>query len=448
MSEAAPRHFGLESESSIKVFDLTSSARYMCYDLLHNTYGEGVLPETKQHVLRQELTLIAEAFDANTRTTTEMRRGHDGKFVYWCNGKWSPYASMLDGGQLAAEKLVADEPDFSFMLEWVEKDRENALQMEALTPGERYTWYSSFPHEAHGRLSKRYGSKCADEMLIEQGLNPERQMGLIYQARCCEDGRVVLESQTIDNSDEDAYNWAIYQAKTDPNLSLDGIVQAYDEVMNDKDPSGDYYAGRAHEDRDRDAWQFIDKQHDLKAYLLEELEGIAKSRVYNEITGEEFEFRCKYLIYGLWGLFKERFAQNHEGQEAAFATTDYHDLSVISQQAHLESLRRESHSVVDKLIQRGAILIGCGVSVSMTREDLVRTVVDSSPNTVFSSIFSGNEKLNYKFDKKMFCVVCQAPPKGSDKEKACGPCGLCRGCDRAARIKESRSAKAQYTLAT
>lgn len=45
---------------------------------------------------------------------------------------------------------------------------------------------------------------------------------------------------------------------------------------------------------------------------------------------------------------------------------------------------------------------------------------------VKSSIFN---KEKYSFNKKMFCVVCQAPPKHSEKPKWCGPCGICRTCD-------------------
>jgi hypothetical protein len=49
----------------------------------------------------------------------------------------------------------------------------------------------------------------------------------------------------------------------------------------------------------------------------------------------------------------------------------------------------------------------------------------------FAKPWWGAEK-KYKFDKKMFCVVCQEPPKKGEEMKECGPCGLCRTCDKKA----------------
>jgi hypothetical protein len=38
---------------------------------------------------------------------------------------------------------------------------------------------------------------------------------------------------------------------------------------------------------------------------------------------------------------------------------------------------------------------------------------------------------SYSFDSYQYCVSCQAPPSSKDeKKKWCGPCGLCRTCDK------------------
>lgn len=55
---------------------------------------------------------------------------------------------------------------------------------------------------------------------------------------------------------------------------------------------------------------------------------------------------------------------------------------------------------------------------------------DKSPQRIF-----GGEK--YSFDRKMYCLVCQAPPKDNDKPKWCGPCGICRSCDNKIQAKNS-----------
>lgn len=41
-----------------------------------------------------------------------------------------------------------------------------------------------------------------------------------------------------------------------------------------------------------------------------------------------------------------------------------------------------------------------------------------------------DEKTEYKFDKEMYCLRCQAPPKEGAQKKMCGPCGYCRDCDK------------------
>jgi len=50
------------------------------------------------------------------------------------------------------------------------------------------------------------------------------------------------------------------------------------------------------------------------------------------------------------------------------------------------------------------------------------------------------KEANYKFDKLMHCVVCQAPPKKGDTKKMCGPCGICLDCDTKIRAKTAKAA--------
>ena len=48
-----------------------------------------------------------------------------------------------------------------------------------------------------------------------------------------------------------------------------------------------------------------------------------------------------------------------------------------------------------------------------------------------------DEEEPYGFDEKMYCVVCQAPPKADEAKKMCGPCGICEGCDKKIRAKSA-----------
>ncbi len=69
---------------------------------------------------------------------------------------------------------------------------------------------------------------------------------------------------------------------------------------------------------------------------------------------------------------------------------------------------------------QGRTMPGCAGGESFLKQ---------SSEEVKSSIFKGEK---YSFNKKMYCVVCQPSPKQEEKPKMCGPCGLCRTCDKKA----------------
>jgi hypothetical protein len=78
--------------------------------------------------------------------------------------------------------------------------------------------------------------------------------------------------------------------------------------------------------------------------------------------------------------------------------------------------------------QKTAVAGGCGGGSEEEDED-------GNPigkNGVGSQSKSGE---NYKFNKKAYCVVCQAPPKKGEAKKWCGPCSICRPCDKSLKKK-------------
>ncbi|MGH7195593.1 MAG: hypothetical protein ACREGA_02325 [Candidatus Saccharimonadales bacterium] len=80
--------------------------------------------------------------------------------------------------------------------------------------------------------------------------------------------------------------------------------------------------------------------------------------------------------------------------------------------------------------QKTAVAGGCGGG---SEDDESGGTFGKNPG----SNSSNNE--NYKFDKKMYCVVCQALPKSNEAKKWCGPCGLCRPCDNRISKKSKNS---------
>jgi hypothetical protein len=72
----------------------------------------------------------------------------------------------------------------------------------------------------------------------------------------------------------------------------------------------------------------------------------------------------------------------------------------------------------------GKVFSACGITVGGEGNN---NLVDELAQAGYGN--QTNESSYYKFDKKMFCVVCQAPPKEKAAKKLCGPCGICKGCD-------------------
>src|SRR5665647_2653129 len=85
---------------------------------------------------------------------------------------------------------------------------------------------------------------------------------------------------------------------------------------------------------------------------------------------------------------------------------------------------------------RGDVLVGCGgaIPAGSAGDNLTGPSGEDAFDSIFGKKPSGSSgPESYKFDKKMYCVVCQAPPTEAERKteakKLCGPCGICKGCD-------------------
>lgn len=99
-------------------------------------------------------------------------------------------------------------------------------------------------------------------------------------------------------------------------------------------------------------------------------------------------------------------------------------------------LEQEVAGAFRQFAREGRVLVGCGGSVSMLEGE--ENILKAEGKDVFDAVF-GEKNETYKFDKNMYCVVCQAPPKHGEQKKKCGPCGICKDCDRAFKNKSLRS---------
>ena len=237
-------------------------------------------------------------------------------------------------------------------------------------------------------------------------------MGFLYHASCQEDGSVVLESQTVDRSDEEAFEYVMKTVEYDPEISLDAMTANFDFALMNKH-GGYFFAGRRDSEQAENAWLTIQTHRDLIEHHLSELERIASL----DIPEDELEYITKQHTYRVWATFKKRI----DGQ-SNFAISD----SSIANDpgSSKETLYQEMQQAYDEFALKGEAMIGCGgaIEASKTAKDM------------FDSIFGNKLPNKYDFNRKMFCNVCQAPPDKGELKKECGPCGLCRDCDKKARI--------------
>jgi hypothetical protein len=395
-----------------KSFDPLASARMLRYDLAN--FGQ-VLPETRERVMNEELSYLVEGIGRAARTTFVLRR-QESELKLFDRGQWRSYSGMLMTGLKIAKDEALKDPRRQFLAERAREDLQHAYQMQGLQPGQQYVWYSAYPHQEAARYGEAFIKNC--------GFVPERKMGFLYRASCNEDGDIVLESQTLDRSDGEAFEAAMGAAEHDAMADMDTLVRTYDGTLAKKHGER-FYAGRRGAEMENNAWQELRQQHDLIEYFLDKLEVLAAAK----LPEHELERNIKKHIYGVWAAFKRRL----DTKAAAPDVVWKNNMPV----GHWAMLEQEVSQAFNQFAREGRVLVGCGGSVSMLGGE--ENVLNAEGKDVFDAIFGGkNTSETYKFDKRMYCVVCQAPPKESEPKKMCGPCGICKKCDAGLKRKSAK----------
>lgn len=411
------------SYEQLRSFEPLASVDMMRFDL--QRFGH-VLPETRRRVYDEELSYIAEGIDRASRTEFTLQRDEEGQLVYFDEGAWRPYSSMLLTGLKVAEAEAKVDQRTLFLADWAVRDWQKGMQMEALAPGETMEWYSSYPHE----IEERYGK----EFLQNQGLKPHRQMGFLYQAACLEDGAVTLATQTVDRSDSQAFAAVEAMLQFDPQADIKTMVRTYDGALS-KVYSGNFYAGRRQAEIDENAWREIIQHKDLVEYFLNGIEALAA----RDISRAQLEQQSKRHTYGVWAALKRRLGAAQARVERKLAQP-----GAINEQQRAQ-LAREVGRAYSQAQARQEMLIGCGGAIGPAKDNPLDISGKDAFNSIFGDQLDGATKSesSYKFDKHMYCVVCQAPPSETEKsagaKKMCGPCGICKGCDTKIKSKNRGS---------
>lgn len=395
-------------------FDLTSGIYLIRHDLKHN--NNQIYEETMDRVRDEELTYIAEGIDRRAYTSFTLRRGKDGNLIFFDQGEWRPYMSTLTRGLEIAKKEAAADRRRDFLSSRAVLDLTIGYQMLGLKPGEAMVWSSPFPEAEYVRYGADFIQGC--------GFKPDRKMGFLYRAFGNEDGSVTLESHTIDNSEPEIFAKVEAIMEYDPQADLETLIRSYDGHMRMK-YGGQYRAGRRVESgiEEEDAYAFLVGNKDLLDYYFGQIVALARQQ---DLNGEALEKAKHRLTLGVWARVKELL--NEREQHPGTATTPYYNSSVTFTDPN-QQFAYEIQRAFNEAQLRNDMLVGCGGAIGG------KSLEEMSSSEALDAIFGEDSpirskgKETYAFDKKMFCVSCQAPPKHDEPKKMCGPCGLCEDCD-------------------
>ena len=413
-----------ENKEKIRSFDVLSSVNQFRYDL--ENFGE-IKAETREQVINEELSLICEGIDRSSRSSFVLKR-LEGQLVYFNDGTWRPYQLLLEDGLAVAKAEKEIDPRKKILVDLRNQDKYYGQKMAWLSPGESMTWYSAYPENE----AKLYG----DDFMISLGFKPHRRMGFLYQASCQEDGSILLQSQTVDNCEAGAFQ-AIDKAKEfDPDLNLQAMMAVYDGYLHKK-YSEYFFAGRTEQDNFNNIWDIIKSNEKLISFHIYKLENYARTNLATDLL----EQAVKEHVASVWKMFKD-----HIDQTIKLAQPPKLDKNrVISlQPLQMEEIlmyQQQANQSLESLKKTGQLIIVCGGSLVI--EGSGDTIMDSEIADIFSSIFGLPKEEKYSFNKHMYCVVCQSPPKPKEAKKMCGPCGLCRDCDK--QFKSKTNAKGRIS---
>lgn len=396
------RHNQAPPSGEQKSFDLQDSVKMMRADLERDGF---IHPETEQRVYDNECTFVAEGIDRPLYSEFTITRDQEQGLQIFDRGEWKPYLSNLENAREIARKEALDDPRRAFLHGMTEYDLIMAEHMQALQPGESMQWDSPYPKQPHTMYGADFMRSC--------GFQPDRRMGFLYRAACREDGSITLESHSVDASDDDAFMAVKRLRLHDADADMETMVRTYDGVLKMK-YRRNFRAGRDVAEAEIEAFAFVKQQAEYVTHYIDKLKEMAES----DTPIDQLEQANKELTYGFWARIKELL---HE--RAAMNTPQE---LVVQPPRGAAQIDFEIQNAMQRASLRGEVMSGCGGSLKIASLD------GSSELDVFDSIFGAklnDSKESYSFDKEMYCVSCQKPPKEDESKKMCGPCGLCVACD-------------------
>lgn len=380
-----------------KSFDPLASVDMYRFDL--QRFGH-ILPETHQRVYDEELSYIAEGIDRPLQTSFVLAE-KDGQYVYFDRGEWRPYLGSLTTGLIAARAEAALDSRKQFLAERAAYDLQKGYEMLRLQPNQQLAWASPFP--------EMEANKFGDEFIAELGFQPTRHRGFLYLATRQVDGSLLLQSQSVDNSNQIALDRALALSKAGP-TTIDAMRVMYDRQLG-LDSDIDYYAGQDKRflASTENVWTAITRHRDLLEFYFSQITILAGR---HDIARNQLEHDKKRLTYSVWAALKERLDKDALPLPPA----------VNGQQS--SSIYQEVEQSYQKLSKRGEVLSGCGGAISS--QD---SLMDASAEDVFSIVFGDKDRRKETWQwKSGVCRVSGCPTRPG--KTRVGPCAVCVSCQR------------------
>lgn len=195
------------------------------------------------------------------------------------------------------------------------------------------------------------------------------------------------------------------------------LTAVYDTSLSDQ-WGGEWHSGFRQPDKrsQSDTYAFVRQQTDL-------INWFTNAKISDSKAAEKLRFKFAATIHQRY----ENYIKN-QAISVADSPNVYLGGAAVSHFVNMQAeihLFNEINDATKTATQNKQVFNGCGSSVGP----------ELSGEATLQEAGYGNKttsETSYKFDKKMHCVSCQPNAKPKEAKKNCGPCGLCRSCDRKA----------------
>lgn len=425
----------------------------------------------------EELTQMAEGIDTflNTEFVYEFDANKD--CVVGFDGK--PIIEMVEKTVKLTESLV-EQPGFDHLKPELDRyraeEKEQRLidaMMRGETEGNTIITFSPYPFN----IEQEYGAEVAGDF----GYEPKRKrsMARVYQRTLSLSGELQLKSVTIslERSSLDVMrdlamslglNQDILKSEVDfieqplidntpeePSLIAEQIRAQYDELRQAATGEQTYH-GLPINEKNENSWDIVRRYNDVIDWHMSHLNTLAESMSIGRVKPD------LYPLLRDWLSSKDHETGKHliKTSQRAMLRYAYYDRRMDEDIARLmkelmtytawatikgrvengdtakrlgnkyNGLRAEAMGSSIEQAVRMEAMVGCGGAIRFGE-------LGNDGYSLLDALFGSMNSIEfrYSFNRKMHCVLCQRPPKKDKKgrlepRKMCGPCGLCRDCDK------------------